>query len=256
MQLCNALAGFSVTDGYILIKGIGKKKKELIEKYKKQFISGAKNNGLPENLSEQYWERFITPFALYGFNKSHACCYALTSYTTAYLKANYTDEFMCCSLNVENHKKQQNSHKKVKILEKDLKRFDIEILPRDINKCTVDFEIVKKKSGAIKSQMSPAIMCKGVSSETAQEIISKRPYNNLRDLAYKTSSLFTKETLGCLIDDGFFDDEFKEVNKGKNKQDRVDREQFRVIMIDKFDHLRKDKKKSGGKGIGEESLFD
>jgi len=256
MQICNALAGFSVTDGYIVIKGIGKKKVELIEKYKKQFIKGAKERGLPENLSEQYWERFISPFAAYGFNKAHSRSYAYTSYVTAYLKANYTDEFMCCYLNVESNKKSQNSHKKVKVLEKDLKKFNIELLDRDINKCNVDYEIVKKGSGTAKTQILPAITCKGVSTETAQEIVDKRPFKNLRELAYKTSNLFTRDTLGCLVEDGFFKDEYKSVNKGRNRENKIDLDEFRIIMSDKFDKLRKDKKKSGKKGVGDESLFD
>jgi len=407
MQICNALAGFSVTDGYIVIKGIGKKKVELIEKYKKQFIKGANENDLPENLSEQYWERFITPFAAYGFNRAHcisgkmrvkdkitgnlytidelieldknkrsnlvidsyidgtiiddtiidvfetgekdiyqinlnngmtlectlehkfycsdgkeytvseilrddleiiysenmqdlkkckvvsvkkvrkektynltmassqhnyaiydkkddnkyvisknSCSYAYTSYVTAYLKANYTDEFMCCYLNVENYRKQQNSHKKVKILEKDLKKFNIDLLGRDINKCNVDYEIVKKGSGSSKTQILPSLMCKGVSAETAQEIVDNRPFKNLRELAYKTGNTFTRDSLKCLVEDRFFEDEFKSVNRGRNRENKIELEAFGLTMADKFDKLRKDKKRSGKKGIGDESLFD
>jgi len=256
MQICNSLAGFSVTDGYVVIKGIGKKKVELISKYRKQFIEGTTSKGLSTALAAQYWDRFITPFASYGFNAAHACSYAYTSFVTAYLKANYADEFMCCYLNVENYKKQQNSHKKVKTLEKDLKRFNIELLNRDINKCNVDYEIVKKGSGAVKTQILPAIMCKGVSAETAQEIVDKRPINNLRELAYKTSNIFTRDSLKCLVEDGFFDGEYKSINKGKNRQNKIEKSDFGIIMADKFDKLRKDKKKAGKKGVGDESLFD
>jgi len=69
MQICNSLAGISVTDGYILIKGIGKKKEHLISQYKKQFISGCVKNKVPADIAEQYWDTFIIPFASYGFNK-------------------------------------------------------------------------------------------------------------------------------------------------------------------------------------------
>jgi len=68
MQICNSLAGISVTDGYILIKGIGKKKEHLISQYKVQFIDGCVGNGVPANIAEQYWDTFIIPFASYGFN--------------------------------------------------------------------------------------------------------------------------------------------------------------------------------------------
>ena len=68
MQIVNALAGFSINDGYVMIKAIGKKKKNLMDKFAKQFISGCVKNKVPQGVAEQYWERFITPFASYGFN--------------------------------------------------------------------------------------------------------------------------------------------------------------------------------------------
>ena len=70
MQLCNALAGFSIGDGYSMIKGVGKKKENIINKYRKQFIEGCIANGVPDTVAEQYWTKFITPFSSYGFNKS------------------------------------------------------------------------------------------------------------------------------------------------------------------------------------------
>jgi len=68
MQICNSLSNFSITDGYIMIKAIGKKKIELMNKFEKQFIAGAVENGVPQEVVEQYWEKFIVPFANYGFN--------------------------------------------------------------------------------------------------------------------------------------------------------------------------------------------
>lgn len=69
MQVCNSLAGFSITDGYVMIKAIGKKKPYLMEKFKKEFIKGCSSNNVPVDVSEQYWEKFIIPFSGYGFNK-------------------------------------------------------------------------------------------------------------------------------------------------------------------------------------------
>ena len=260
MQICNALAGFSITDGYVMIKGVCKKKKEIIDLFRKQFVEGCCKKGIPQNIAEQYWDKFIVPFSSYGFNKSHACCYALLSYSCAYLKANYPDEFMVCYLNVENRKKQQDSHEKVALLERDLSNFNIELLPKDINTCNVDYEIVKKKnisSGVLKTQIMPAIICKGIGVEVAEDVVKRRPYTDLRSIAHQTTQgLFTKESLGCLIEAGFFADEYKEANKGKNRKEKISVEKFKEVIVNKFDSLRKDKKKSADKGIGSEGLFD
>ena len=68
MQICNSLAGFTITDGYIMIKAIGKKKEHLMAKFEKQFINGCVKNQVPDHVAKQYWDKFITPFASYGFN--------------------------------------------------------------------------------------------------------------------------------------------------------------------------------------------
>jgi DNA polymerase III alpha subunit len=190
----------------------------------------------------------------------NSASYGYTSYLTAYLKANYPDEFMCCYLNVENRKKQQDSHEKVALLEKDLSNFNIELLPRDINTCNVDYEIVKKRdisAGILKTQIRPAILCKGLGVEVAEDVVKHRPYTDLRSLAHQTTQgIFTKESLGYLIDIGFFDNELKEINKAKNRKDKINLEKFKELVTNKFDNLRKDKQKSAAKGIGSEGLFD
>ena len=68
MQICNSLAGFTITDGYIMIKAIGKKKVYLMNKFENQFIEGCIKNKVPQDVAKQYWDKFITPFASYGFN--------------------------------------------------------------------------------------------------------------------------------------------------------------------------------------------
>ena len=68
MQICNSLAGFTITDGYVMIKAIGKKKTYLMEKFEIQFINGCVSNGVPQEVAKQYWDKFIVPFSSYGFN--------------------------------------------------------------------------------------------------------------------------------------------------------------------------------------------
>jgi DNA polymerase-3 subunit alpha len=100
MQICNSLAGFSITDGYVMIKAIGKKKQELMNRFENDFINGCVKNNVPKDVAKQYWDKYITPFSLYGFNRSHSVIYAINSYICCYLKANYTDEYMVAFLNV------------------------------------------------------------------------------------------------------------------------------------------------------------
>jgi len=69
MQVCNSLAGLSISDGYVVIKAIGKKKEYLMHKFKDQFIDGCVKNQVDRKLAESYWEQFIVPFASYGFNR-------------------------------------------------------------------------------------------------------------------------------------------------------------------------------------------
>lgn len=68
MQICNSLAGFDIAEGYVVIKAIGKKKKDLMGIYENKFVEGCVKNKVPENVAQQYWNKFIVPFASYGFN--------------------------------------------------------------------------------------------------------------------------------------------------------------------------------------------
>jgi DNA polymerase III subunit alpha len=256
MQICKELAGFSETDGYVLIKGIGKKKQNLIDKYKGLFIKGAVERGLPERIADDYWEKFITPFAAYGFNAAHSCCYAYDSYMTAYLKSNYTDEFMCAYMNIESTRKKYD---KVKELERDCKKFDIKILPKKLNSCGVEYKIIKKKdgnSGVEFTEIMPSIVCEGVGIETATELAKNAPYDNLRDIAFNTDT--SKVDLGAirsLAEAGFFNDEFKELNKKLPKGQKIKKQDFAEMLASKFGSLRKDMKASAKRGVGPESLF-
>ncbi len=69
MQVCNSLAKFSITDGYVMIKAVGKKNKILLEKFEMQFLEGCISNGIKKEIAKQYWDKFIVPFSSYGFNK-------------------------------------------------------------------------------------------------------------------------------------------------------------------------------------------
>jgi DNA polymerase III subunit alpha len=93
MQIASVVSGFSMSEADILRGAISKKKKELLEKQRNKFVEGAAKNGVDESTSNAIFE-LINHFAQYGFNKSHSTAYAMISYQTAYLKANFPVEFM------------------------------------------------------------------------------------------------------------------------------------------------------------------
>lgn len=243
LQICNKLANLTITEGYILIKGISKKKESIINMYRKKFIQGCQDNKVPEEIAIQYWESFIMPFARYGFNLSHSCSYAYRSYLTAYLKANYPDEFICSYLNVEKDRKKLDKVEKLKM--EATKNLNIKILKEDINKCKVDYTIVKKKDvkdNILQTEIMPSLVCEGIGIETAQNIEDNAPYENLKEFAIRTDSkLVNSKAVDALAKNGFFGAKAK-----KNKD----------AFVEKFTILRNDLKQAGRKGVVIENIFD
>ena len=87
-------AGFSLGEADILRRAMGKKIKELMDEQKQKFIDAAVAQWHKQKLAEYIFTDIIEPFAGYGFNKSHAACYSMIAYQTAYLKAYYPTEFI------------------------------------------------------------------------------------------------------------------------------------------------------------------
>jgi len=250
MQICASMANFDVTDGYMLIKAVGKKKESILKRYKERFISGCNSNGIKENVADSYWEKVIIPFSNYGFNLAHACSYGYTSLLTCYLKANYPEEFMCAILNVENLRKK---HDKVEFFESDLKNFNIKLGPKSINTCKVRYTITKKadpQNGILYSEISPSLMIKNVGYDPAKNISDNAPYDSLRDLAERTNSSVDKKTIESLYEAGFFNDIIKKYNQGK--KEKLTKEKF----VEIFASIREDKKKSLSKGIESDNIFE
>tara|TARA_B100001778_G_scaffold334967_1_gene349828 strand:+ start:31918 stop:33960 length:2043 start_codon:yes stop_codon:yes gene_type:complete len=246
MQVCNELAGFSITDGYGMIKAVGKKKKDILDKYEKQFVAGSKENGVDPKVSQAYWDKVIIPFADYAFNKSHSCCYGFLSYQTAYLKCHYPEEFICAYLNVELNRAK---YEKIEVLEKECTdQMGIKMLARNLNKCGMKYEIVAKKdesSGVAYSQIRPPIRCKGLSKAAAEDIIENAPYKDMRDLAFKTDpkKVDTKSVESLAIA-GFF-----RTKDEKGKKIPVEHH------VNQFSGLREDMKRSRRKGVMSQDIF-
>jgi DNA polymerase-3 subunit alpha len=134
MAAASKLAGYSLAQGDLLRRAMGKKDKEKMAKERKNFIEGcARTNKIPEKKANAIFD-LLEKFAGYGFNKSHSAAYGLISYHTAYLKAHYPVEFMAGLLSNE-----INNTEKISVFVGECKRMGISIVPPDINKSGLKF---------------------------------------------------------------------------------------------------------------------
>ena len=166
MQIANQLAGFTLSEADSLRKAMGKKKKDLMDKYGKQFVEGCAKNGIDPKKAQELYD-LIAKFAEYGFNKSHAAAYAFVAYQTAYLKANYPAEFMAGNMTLE----QGNTDKVVEYIDES-RRMGLEVAPPDINTSGVTFVIENERLlrfalGAVK----------GVGEKAVESIVNERQKN-------------------------------------------------------------------------------
>ena len=100
MAAVRALAGFTLAEADVMRKAVGKKIKSLMEEQEGKFKEGCATAGTPPDVANKFWE-LVEPFNRYAFNRSHAACYAMVAYQTAYLKANFPNEFMASFMNSE-----------------------------------------------------------------------------------------------------------------------------------------------------------
>lgn len=135
MQIVQVLAGFSLGQADLLRRAMGKKKHEILEAQKENFLNGTKRQGIDEKLARTIFD-LLTHFADYGFNKSHSAAYALVAYQTAYLKAHYPQEFMAAMLSSV-----MGTNDKIGFYIEQCRRMGILILPPDINASNASFSV-------------------------------------------------------------------------------------------------------------------
>ncbi len=198
MQIARDLAGFTLAEADTLRKAIGKKIKELLDQQKEKLIEGMIKNGIDKETAQKIWELF-PPFARYGFNRSHAVCYALIAYQTAYLKTHFPVEFMTAVLNAE-----KADVERISFLISESKKMQIIVLPPDINKSYSNF-IPEGKN--IRFGLSAI---KNVGSNIVEAIVQERqkngPFQRLEDFLLRvTHKDLNKKSLESLIKAGVFD---------------------------------------------------
>lgn len=165
MQVSQKIAGFSLGGADMLRRAMGKKKADVLMGKKQEFIDGAMKNGFTEKHASEIFEIMI-PFAGYGFNKSHAAAYTVLAYRTAWLKCNRPAEFMAANLTNE-----LNSTNGIPVYLEETKRMGLKLIPPDINKSDVRFDVV---DGAV---VFALMGMKGMGEEVAKEIVKEREAN-------------------------------------------------------------------------------
>ncbi len=198
MQISNIVGGFSMTEADNLRKAMGKKKPEVMAKFKDQFIAGAKAQSYAEKFAKELFET-MEYFAGYGFNKSHSTAYALVTYQTAWLKAHYPIEFTAANLTVES-----SNSDKIKEFVDEARRAHLAILPPSVNHSQRYFGVEQK---AIRYGLGAI---KGVGTRVADSIAAERrrggPYTSLDDLCDRLeANLLNKTALEALVQAGAFD---------------------------------------------------
>jgi DNA polymerase-3 subunit alpha len=171
MLLSQKLANFSKGEADMLRKGMGKKKKDLIDKLYPLFVEGGERNGHDKKTLDKVWKDWEA-FASYAFNKSHSTCYALIAFQTAYLKANYPAQFMASVLT---HNKSDIS--KVKFFLEECNRMGLDVLGPDINESEMNFTV--NNEGQIRFGMSAL---KGVGEGPVADILAERENGNFTDI--------------------------------------------------------------------------
>jgi len=137
MRMAVEVAGFSMAGADILRRAMGKKSMEAMVEQRRKFIDGAGAKGVAEKTAGEIFDN-MEKFAGYGFNKSHAACYSLVAYQTAYLKNYYPAEFMAATISSE-----MGNSDRVTILLEECRRMGLRVLPPDVNESFADFVVTE-----------------------------------------------------------------------------------------------------------------
>jgi len=198
-QAARDLAGFSLGEGDILRRAMGKKKKEVMDEQRGKFVDGCKTaNNIDAKLANRIFDN-IAKFAEYGFNKSHSTAYGFVSFQTAYLKAHYPEEFMAALLSAE-----MGTPDKLAMVLAEVKEMGIAIRPPSVNESIARFRPVP---GAVHFGMTGI---KGVGGGAVEALVAERdangPFEGLIDFCSRADGkVVNRKALESLIKCGAFD---------------------------------------------------
>lgn len=198
MQIASKLAGFSLAEGDVLRRAMGKKDAEEMARQRVKFQEGAAAKGVEPQLASAIFDK-MEKFASYGFNKSHAAAYGYISYVTAYLKANYPKEWMAALMTCDQH-----DISKVSKFIAEARAMDISILPPDVNESIHEF---RATPSGIRFALSAI---KGLGTAVVDLIVAERSqkgaFLSLKDFLDRIDlKKVGKKSVEYLIDAGAFD---------------------------------------------------
>jgi DNA polymerase-3 subunit alpha len=203
MQSAQIIAGYTLGGADILRRAMGKKIKSVMDAQKDVFIKGAKEtNNIDRRTAESIFA-LLEKFAQYGFNKSHSAAYAMLSYRTAYLKANYPVEFMAAVLTSEQGNADKLSH-----FLAECNAMNVPVLSPDVNESGADFTpVLENGEGCIRFGMASI---KGVGEGAAKVILAERnengPYEDFTDFIVRNADkAVNRRVMEALIKTGGFD---------------------------------------------------
>lgn len=239
LKIANVMAGYSLGEADILRRAMGKKSAATMAKEHKKFMAQAVTKGYTAAVAEKVWS-FVEKFAGYGFNKAHATSYAMISYQTAYLKANYPVEYMTALMSAESGKDD-----KLTLSLEECRTMGIQVLPPEINRSQADFTLEKVAASlegkairfgltAIKNVGSAAI------DNTLFERTAGGEFKSFTDfIARVDHQKVNKKVLESLIKVGSFD------AFGK-----------RAVMLDEIERIRNKVGKNSNHSTQQNGLFD
>jgi len=197
MQIARQMAGFSGAEADDLRKAIGKKKRDLMATMKDKFMEGLASSGTDTRVAQDLW-KLNEAAADYSFNKSHAACYGLISYRTAYLKANYPAEYMAAVISSV-----MNTKDKVPFFVNRCSEMGIDVLPPDVNSSDHSFVV---SENAIRFGLDAV---KNVGHQAVEAILRAReekPIESIWDFCERVDSrAVNKRAIECLIKCGALD---------------------------------------------------
>jgi DNA polymerase-3 subunit alpha len=197
-QIARDLAGYSLAEADLLRRAMGKKIKKEMDAQRGRFLDGAVERGVDKTTADAIFDA-CAKFAEYGFNKSHSAPYALLTYQTAYLKANYPVEFLAASMTLD-----MSNTDKLAEFRGEAARLGIKVEPPSINRSYAVFEV---EGQAIRYALAAL---KGVGTQAVESIVSARgetPFSDLGDFARRINPrAINKRVLESLATAGAFDE--------------------------------------------------
>ena len=198
MQIAQVLSGYSLGEADLLRRAMGKKIKSEMDAQRNRFVKGAVSDGVAKILANEIFD-LLAKFADYGFNKSHAAAYALVSYQTAYMKANYPVEFMAASMTLDTG----NTDKLVEF-KREAERMKIKVVSPSVTRSGIKFDV---SDGSIIYALSAL---KGMGEEAARQVVETRnaeQFTDISDFARRINPrILNKRGIEALIASGAFDE--------------------------------------------------